>query len=101
MRTCEYIHNFTDIKYIKTLILNKSISKRIYIDKNVHENYDIHFLLIVDPLHDYDTYTTLKVKARNIKYPYLELSGIRTYPYIWEAKTTKINTLRHIEVKFR
>ncbi len=101
MKICEYINNITDIKYIHMLILNRSIPKRIGISKDMHENYNVYYLLSVDPMYNfYFIYTTLKVRLRNIKYPFLELSDTQEHPYIWEGKTTRIDILREIKLIF-
>ncbi len=102
MKICEYIINITDIKYVLILILNEWSPKRIALGKEISDYHNIYFLLRVDPMYDfYIIYTTLKVRLRNIKHPYLELSDTQKYPYVWEAKTSSIDILREIQLMFR
>jgi len=102
MKPCEYINNLTDIKYVLILVLNEWSPKRIEIYKNINDYHNIYFLLRVDPQYDlYIIYTTLKVRLKNIEFPYLELSDTQKYPYVWEAKTSSIDTLREIQLMFR
>ena len=103
MKICEYIHNITDIKYIQMLILNESFPREIEIYKNINENYDIYFLLSIDPTYyyGYSISTKMKVRLRNIKYPYLDLSDTKKSPYIWEGKIVSIDIFKRIDLMFR
>ena len=103
MKICEYIHNLTDIKFVQSLVLNKNNQKKIEIDKNIHVDYDIFYLLSVNPMYyyGYGIYTTLKVRLRDIEYPYLQFIEWLEHPNIREGKITSIDTLKDIELMFR
>ena len=100
MKICEYIHNLTDIKYVLVLILNKSVPKKIETSNYLGEYHDMYFLLQVDSLYSDEIHTTLKVKTRNIKYPYFVLADILSRPHIWEAKTARIGISKKIKLIF-
>ena len=102
MKICEYINNITGIKFVQSLVLNKWSPKKIEMSKEITDYHNVYFLLRVDPQYDlYIIYTTLKVRLRDIEYPYLELSDTQKYPYVWEAKTSSIDILREIQLMFR
>ena len=101
MKICEYTNNLTDIKYIQMLILNEFVPKRIEISKDIHENYNISYLFGVIPEYHFNIYTVLRIKLRNIRYPYLTLSDVEYFSYIWERKTSRIDTLKYIWVMFK
>jgi len=101
MKICEYIHNLTDIKFVQSLILNENNQKKIEIIKNMYENYNIYFLLRVDSLYGfYSINTTLKVRLKNIKYPYLQFVEEMRHPSILETKTVRIPS-NTIDIMFR
>lgn len=96
MKLCEYIHNITDILYIEKLIFNKSIKIQNYLN----EHYVVYLLLNVDIIYDWNITTRMRISPINTKYSYLTLSSNKTYQYIWEGKTTNIDTLKKIHLKF-
>ncbi len=102
MKLCKYIHNITDIKYIRVLILNELAQKRIEFYEDIHGHHNLYFLLSVDPMRDFDIYTPLKVKTIHIlfMYPYFVLTNIQSHPQIWYETTAKINTLKNIHLQF-
>ncbi len=100
MKICEYIHNFTNIEFAHSLVLNKNNPKTIEIHAHPDKSYYICCLLSVNPLNYYSTYTAMKVKTRNIKHPYLEFTEWLEHPGIWEAKVANIDIPKKIQLMF-
>ncbi len=106
MNMWEYVNNIVDINHIWFLILNDDIQKIIDIGKNINKNYDVSSLTVsIGPvsndIHTITIYNTMKVRYRNIKYPFITLSNVGNILNIWEGKTAKINTLKVIKLMFR
>ena len=102
MYFCEYINNLADISHLWFLILNTS-QKGIGIGPNIDKIYTTYSIAVnigpvLSDIHNVVFYNTMKVRYRNIKYPFITFTNIGYSLTIWEGKTANLDTLK--EVKF-